>query len=84
MEFVTQDELREMLRERSLNKGSQASLAREIGVKPQNLSVMLRGSSIHGKVLKWLGYEAINDLYRPLVGRRGINDDAKHPPRWPN
>ena len=71
MEFVTQDELREMLRERSLNKGSQASLARDIGVKPQNLSVMLRGSSIHGKVLKWLGYEAINDLYRPLVGRRG-------------
>jgi hypothetical protein len=66
MEFVTQDKLRQILRERWLKKGSQAALAREIGVKPQNLSVMLQGASINGRVLTWLGYEAVNDLYRPL------------------
>ena len=63
MGYVTQDELRALLRKK-LGSGTQAALARAIGVKPQNLSVQLQGLPIQGKVLAWLGYEAVNGLYQ--------------------
>jgi plasmid maintenance system antidote protein VapI len=70
MEFMTRIELRRKLIAAWVAEGSQAKLARKIGVKPQNLSAMINGSPINGKVLVWLGYEAVNDLYRPLNGKR--------------
>ena len=72
MNYVTQHQLLAQLRSHWERRTSQAALAREIGVKPQNLSQMLRGAPINGRVLKWLGYEAVNGLYRPVAGKRKV------------
>ena len=69
MEFVTQNYLRTLLREK-LGDGTQTALAKQINVKPQNLSQMLNGARINGRVLHWLGYKAVDDLYVPLKPQR--------------
>ena len=69
MAYVTQDDLRKLLRKRRAEFDTQKEMAAATGAKPQNLSLMLKGAPINGRVLRWLGYEAVNDLYRPLKGK---------------
>ena len=64
MAYVTQEQLLTILRKRVTERKSQSALAKEIGVKPQNLSVMVNGGNIHGKVLTFLGFERVDGLYR--------------------
>lgn len=45
----------------------QAEVAREVGVKPQNLSTMIKGAPIHGKVLAWLGYRRVEGIYERVA-----------------
>ena len=45
---------------------SQAACAREIGVKPQNLSAMVKGGPIHGRVLEWLNFRRVEGLYERI------------------
>jgi hypothetical protein len=66
MAYVTQDHLRQMLK-KALGNQKQVSLAREIGIPPQHLSLMLKGMPIGGKALKYLGYEKAEGLYRKLT-----------------
>jgi hypothetical protein len=63
MAYVTQEQLRTML-VKKIGSRRNAVVSREIGVKPQNLHIMSQGAPIVGKVLAWLGYEKVNDLYR--------------------
>jgi hypothetical protein len=65
MAYVTTEQLRSLLR-RALAKRNnrQVDLAREIGVKPQNLSVVLKGAPIGGKILDFLGYERVDGLFK--------------------
>ena len=60
--YYTSSEVRDLL-ETVLRSHTQAEIARECGVKPQNLSVMAKGAPINGKVLTWLGYRRVDDLY---------------------
>lgn len=60
------DDVRTELTKRLAGR-TQASVCREIGVKPQNLSPMLAGGPIYGKVLDWLGYRKIDDLYERVA-----------------
>ncbi len=69
MIYVTQEHLKRIL-EAKLEGRSQASLCREIGVRPQHLSLMVNGAPINGKVLAYLGYEKAEGLYR-RVRRKG-------------
>lgn len=52
---------------RRLQGQVQSRVAREIGVQPQNLSVMASGGPIHGKVLAWLGYRRIEGIYEKVA-----------------
>jgi hypothetical protein len=70
MEFINKVALRRLLLKKRAEVKSQAALARTIGVSPQNLSLMLHGSTIHGKVLRWLGYEPVRGLYQPVKPTR--------------
>jgi hypothetical protein len=63
--FTTNDVRRELAKR--LVGRTAASVCREIGVKPQNLSPMLAGGPIYGKVLRWLGYRKIDDLYERVA-----------------
>lgn len=56
------DDVRAELGKRLQGK-TQAEVCREIGLKPQNLSVMVAGGPIYGMVLRWLGYRKVDDLY---------------------
>jgi hypothetical protein len=56
--------------EKKFRGRTQVSVCREIGVKPQNLSPMLAGGPIYGKVLEWLGYRKVDDLYEKVVTYR--------------
>ena len=42
---------------------TQVEVAREIGIPPQNLSQMVRGAPVTGKVLSWLGFRRVKNLY---------------------
>lgn len=74
MAYVTQAELIKILRRRlAVRNNRQVDLAREIGVKPQNLSVVLKGAPVGGKILAWLGFEKVDGLYQKKaapVGRK--------------
>ena len=63
--FTTNDVRMEL--HRRLKGRTQASVCREIGVKPQNLSPMLAGGPIYGRVLEWLGYRKVDDLYERVT-----------------
>jgi hypothetical protein len=63
MAYVTNEQLRKMLK-RKLADRSQADLSKEIGVKPQNLSIVLKGAPVGGRILSFLGYEKVDGLYR--------------------
>ena len=47
----------------ALQGRSQASVCRELGLKAQNLSVMVKGGPINGRVLTWLGFRRVTDAY---------------------
>ena len=61
--FYTTQDIQKALGQR-LKDRTQASVCRELKLKPQNLSVMVRGGPISGRVLEWLGYERVEGLYR--------------------
>jgi DNA-binding transcriptional regulator LsrR (DeoR family) len=42
---------------------TQADIARECKVSPQNVSAMVKGAPINGKVLMWLGFRRVDGLY---------------------
>jgi hypothetical protein len=65
MAYVTQEHLRKLLM-KELQGRTQVSLCRELGIKPQNLSIMVKGSPIIGRLLAHLGYEKVDDLYRKI------------------
>lgn len=60
-QFTTED-VRAEFRLRLEGK-TQIEIAREIGIKPQNLSAMVAGAPINGKVLAWLGFRRIEGLF---------------------
>ena len=62
----TSDDIRAALQKR-LHGQIQARIARQIGVSPQNLSVMASGGPIHGKVLAWLGYRRVEGIYEKVA-----------------
>lgn len=63
--FTTDDVRAEL--ERRMRGRKQADVAREVGVKPQNLSIMVKGAPIHGKVLSWLGYRRIEGMFEKVA-----------------
>lgn len=67
--YYTDEDVRKELAYRTAGR-IQADIARTIGVKPQNLSLMLRGAPIGGKVLAWLGFERAAGLYTKSIQRR--------------
>jgi len=44
----------------------QIAVATEIGVPAQNISAMLKGAPITGKVLVWLGFRPVRGLYEKV------------------
>ena len=60
---MTDEQLRKILKRR-VGDQKQVHLAKEIGVKPQNLSIAIKGAPIGGKILAWLGYERVDGIYR--------------------
>ena len=46
-----------------LKHTTQAEIARECGLKRQNVSAMVNGSPIVGKLLTWLGFQRVEGLY---------------------
>jgi hypothetical protein len=69
MRFVDSEYLRQQLLKR-MGDRTQTAFAAEIGIKPQHLSLILKGSPIYGKALAFLGYERVNDLYRRASKRK--------------
>lgn len=63
--YYTEDAVRADLLKR-LEKRTMTSVAKEVGVKLQNLSVMKLGLPITGKVLEWLGYRAVKRMYERI------------------
>lgn len=60
--YYTKDQIRAELNRRLAEK-RQAEIARLCGVKQQNLSAMVQGATINGKVLRWLGFRRVEHLY---------------------
>lgn len=59
----TQQDLRTELMARLRNRRNVDACA-EIGVKPNHLSQVVNGMPINGAILKWLGFEKSESLYR--------------------
>jgi hypothetical protein len=62
MRYHTEEDLREMLRKKTEGK-KQSRVAGEIGVKPNVLSMALRGAPITGKIRDWLGFSKGPKVY---------------------
>lgn len=60
--YYTDKDVRAVLH-RKLEDRTQADLAREVGMKFQNLSVMVKGGPINGKLLTWLGFRRADGLF---------------------
>jgi tRNA threonylcarbamoyladenosine modification (KEOPS) complex Cgi121 subunit len=60
---ISADDVRGELIRRMAGR-TQIEVAREIGIPPQNLSVMVKGAPIGGKVLSWLGYRRVVEFER--------------------
>jgi predicted transcriptional regulator len=58
MRLYTREQVRNELEKRIANS-TQSDVARQIGVTRQLLSYALRGGSIRGKILDWLGFEVV-------------------------
>jgi len=59
--YVTEDHLRERLKKK-LGQRSKTQLAREIGVSPQMLSMLLSPRyPFTGKAVEWLGYQKVRE-----------------------
>lgn len=63
--YFTDEDVRDALL-KGIGRRTQAEAARAIGIKPQNLSVMVNGGPIHGKALAWLGFRGVKGLYERL------------------
>ena len=63
MAYATDNQLRAILT-RKLAKGTQVVLAKRIGIKPQNLSIVLKGAPVGTRIAAFLGYERVDGLYR--------------------
>jgi len=50
---------------------TQVEIARACGVSPQNVSAMVKGAPIVGKVLAWLGFRRVEGLYEKTAQKRG-------------
>ena len=57
--YYTDEQARVMLRKRCV---SQTELAKHLRVTRQNVSAMLNGAPLHGKVLEWLGFRRVKGL----------------------
>jgi hypothetical protein len=65
-DLVTQDELCEMIREKSKDYVSRAEMAREMMVDPKFLTNVVAGCRFPGtKVLRFMGYEEVT-YYRKV------------------
>ncbi len=74
--FTTDSELRELLRKRLKGK-TMSSIAKEMGVKLNFLSMVVNGAPITGKILAGLGYERVRErLYRPLGKNKAARKEA--------
>lgn len=60
--YYTADDIRKVF-EAKIKGRTQVSICRELGLKAQNLSVMVNGAPINGRVLAWLGYRRVEGLY---------------------
>ena len=60
--YYTSEEVRRVF-EMRLRDRTQVSVCRELGMKAQNLSVMVKGAPITGKVLDWLGFERVEGMF---------------------
>ena len=60
--YYTSEDVRGALLDK-LGTCTQADICRESGVKAQNISQMVKGAPIGGKVLTWLGYKRVNGIY---------------------
>jgi hypothetical protein len=63
MRLYTREQVRKELEKRIANS-TQSDVARQIGVTRQLLSYALRGGSIRGKILDWLGFEVVERYKR--------------------
>ena len=69
--MITPNDIRDKLQMVCRLSGSQAAVARRIGVAPQFISKVLDGQSPPSdKILAALGLERIV-VYRPIAGRKG-------------
>ena len=65
VKYFSRAEVREAL-DRALRDRTMTSLAEEIGVPIQSISVMRQGAPINGKVLAWLGFERVDGIFRKV------------------
>jgi hypothetical protein len=60
--YYTVEQIRAALKQK-MNGKTQADVAAEIGVAPQQVSATLKGFAPATKVLTWLGYKRVEGLY---------------------
>jgi hypothetical protein len=67
MAFITEAQLREVLRKRLIGR-TQAAVARDAGIGPNLMSMVVNGGPITGKLLAFLGYSKVRQkLYQKKV-----------------
>lgn len=69
MKVYTEAEARELLHIAVREAGSQAALARKIGIPYQNVGVQVNGAPLSKRVLAYLGVEQVR-MYRPLQSHK--------------
>lgn len=63
--LVYEDEIREALRDKA-RRYTQAEISRATGIFPTNVSGIIRGAPLSARMLKWLGYEKVTNVYRRI------------------
>jgi|HubBroStandDraft_1064217.scaffolds.fasta_scaffold353041_2 hypothetical protein len=67
MAFITESQLREVLRKKLVGS-AQAAVARDAGIGPNLMSMVVHGAPITGKLLAFLGYSKVREkLYQKRV-----------------
>jgi hypothetical protein len=61
----TQEDVRREF-DKWMEKMSQSALARSANVPPQTISITTKGVPIGGKLLRWLGFERVEQHYRKV------------------
>jgi len=67
--LFTEQDVRKYLHKK-LEAMTQAELSRDAGIKPQNLSPVVHGGPMHGKLLSWLGFRRFV-VYERIERRQG-------------